>query len=71
MIIDLQRAGEFRARVYGAGLTWAELARRASISRNVMYRLSRGGKPSPDQQQSINRVLREATVESDRPESVK
>lgn len=60
MIIDQRLADDFRARVYSVGLTWAELARRASISRNAMYRLTRGGRPSPSQQAAIDKVLSDA-----------
>ncbi|MDP9024951.1 MAG: helix-turn-helix transcriptional regulator [Candidatus Eremiobacteraeota bacterium] len=48
--VDAQvRAVMLRARLAELGLTLAEFGRRSGLSRNVVYRLSKGGKPTPEQ----------------------
>jgi len=47
-----------RKRLSELGLSLAEFRRRAGLSRNVVYRLSKGGKPSPDQAAKMEPILR-------------
>jgi transcriptional regulator with XRE-family HTH domain len=53
------RAEEFRARLIARGLTLAELGRRIGISRNVLYRLSKGRAPKAAVHERIEALLAE------------
>lgn len=44
---DIERRQRLRARLAAAGITLAEFQRRSGLTRNVVYRLAKGGKPSP------------------------
>ena len=47
----------FRERVASKGLTLAEFARRAALSRNVLWGLSQGRTPKPEVERRISAVL--------------
>jgi hypothetical protein len=51
------RAAQLRQKLKAAGLTIAEFRRRAGLSRNVAYALSKGRIPTADEQQRIDRVI--------------
>jgi len=51
------RAASLRKRIKAAGLSFAELRRLTGISRNVMYAISKGRAPKPEEQTRIDRVL--------------
>jgi len=52
-----ERAKRLRARIAAKGLTLAEFARRAGLTRNVMYGLGKGRAPKPAEQTRIDEVL--------------
>lgn len=52
------RAAVLRERIKKAGLTIAEFRRRAGLSRNVTYAISKGRKPTADEQRRIDSALR-------------
>jgi hypothetical protein len=54
------RRAALRARLADLGLTVAEFRRRTGLTRNVVYRLSKGGKPTPDQAGKMKGVLGDA-----------
>ena len=51
------RAKRLRERIAAKGLTLAEFARRASLSRNVMYGLGKGRAPRSEEAARIDAVL--------------
>jgi transcriptional regulator with XRE-family HTH domain len=51
------RATEFRRRLAAAGLTLAEFSRKSGVTRNIVYRLTRGQKPKASDQEKIEAVL--------------
>lgn len=51
------RAERLRDRIAAKGLTLAEFARRANLTRNVMYGLGKGRAPKPNEQARIDAVL--------------
>lgn len=51
------REDALRKRLTELGLTLAEFRRRSGLSRNVVYRLSKGGAPNPEQADRMNAVL--------------
>lgn len=51
------RAERFRARVAAKGMTLAEFARRAGLTRNVLWGLSQGRPPKPDVAKKIDSIL--------------
>jgi predicted transcriptional regulator len=53
------RASALRKRLAERGLTIAEFRRRSGLTRNVVYALSKGKKPSDEQQSKISIVLGE------------
>lgn len=52
------RAAALRDRIKKAGLTIAEFRRRAGLSRNVAYAISKGRPPTPEEQRRIDSALR-------------
>ncbi|TAM58898.1 hypothetical protein EPN52_09680 [bacterium] len=54
---ERQRAEAFRRRVAAAGLSFAEFSRRTGISRNIVYRLTKGQKPKPADQTKLEATL--------------
>lgn len=52
------RAAALRERIKKAGLTIAEFRRRAGLSRNVAYAISKGRELSPEEQHRIDQALR-------------
>ena len=56
-LIDEQRATDFRQRIKAAGMTLAEFSRRSGITRNIVYRLTKGQKPKPSDQNKIAMVF--------------
>ena len=58
------RALEFRRRLREAGISIAEFARRSGLTRNVVYRLSKGQHPKSEQHERIERVLSDKTSTS-------
>jgi predicted transcriptional regulator len=52
------RAAALRERIKKAGLTIAEFRRRAGLSRNVAYAISKGREPTADEQRRIDSALR-------------
>ena len=57
---DQSRATVLRLRIKQAGLTIAEFQRRSGLTRNVVYALAKGKKPSVDQERRINETLPKA-----------
>lgn len=53
-----EREMAFRKRLAELGLTLAEFRRRSGLTRNIVYRLSKGGKPSMEQAAKMDAVLR-------------
>jgi transcriptional regulator with XRE-family HTH domain len=51
------RATRLRARIAAKGLTIAEFARQAGLTRNVMYGLSKGRAPKAPEKAKIEAVL--------------
>jgi transcriptional regulator with XRE-family HTH domain len=51
------RAKRLRERIAAKGLTLAEFARRAALSRNVMYGLGKGRAPKPAEQARMDAIL--------------
>lgn len=51
------RAERLRERIAAKNLTLAEFARRANLSRNVMYGLAKGRAPKPEETSRIDAVL--------------
>lgn len=54
---SINRAAELRKRIADHGLTLAGFGRKAGLSRNVVYRLTKGGKPTPEQAAKIAGAL--------------
>jgi len=54
---SINRAAELRKRIADDGLTLAGFGRKAGLSRNVVYRLAKGGKPTPEQDKKIAGTL--------------
>jgi transcriptional regulator with XRE-family HTH domain len=52
-----ERAKRLRERIAAKGLTLAEFARRAKLSRNVMYGLAKGRAPKPDEEARMGAIL--------------
>lgn len=52
-----RRAEEFKRRLKAGGLTPAEFAKRAGLTRNVYYNLSIGQEPKPDQRRRMEAVF--------------
>lgn len=51
------RAKDLRDRIRGARLTIAEFRRRAGLSRNVAYSISKGRKATAEEQKRIDQAL--------------
>jgi hypothetical protein len=49
----IERAAEFSRRLKASGLTLSEFQQRSGLSRNVVYNLSIGQKPKPEQANAI------------------
>ena len=52
-----KRAADLRRQIAAAGWTLAEFGRRSGLSRNVVYRLAKGGKPSTAQIELIPKAF--------------
>lgn len=52
-----ERAKRLRERIAAKGLTLAEFARRAQLSRNVMYGLAKGREPRAAERARIDAIL--------------
>ncbi len=52
-----ERAKRLRERIAAKGLTLAEFARRADLTRNVMYGLAKGRAPNPAERARMDAVL--------------
>lgn len=52
-----ERAKRLRERIRAKGLTLAEFARRAELSRNVMYGLGKGRAPKPAEKARMDAIL--------------
>lgn len=56
------RAEEFARQLKATGLTLIEFQRASGLTRNVLYNLSKGQRPSsPQQEQSLNDAFRRLT----------
>ena len=51
------RAERLRQRIAAKGLSLAEFARQAGLTRNVMYGLGKGREPRPEEHERIERIL--------------
>ena len=54
------RAVEFAIIVKASGLTLAEFGRRCGLTRNVTYVMTKGRKPSPQEEQAMKDVIARA-----------
>lgn len=52
-----QRAAQLRQRISAAGLTIAQFQRKSGLTRNVVYALAKGKKPSAQQQAAIDATV--------------
>lgn len=52
-----RRARRFRDRVAAKGMTLAEFARRAGLTRNVLWGLSQGRAPKPEIKKKMDALL--------------
>lgn len=53
-----QRAFDLRKRITAAGLTIAEFRRKSGLTRNVVYALAKGKRPSPHQEAAIEAAFK-------------
>lgn len=57
---EQSRATALRLRIKQAGLTIAEFQRRSGLTRNVVYALAKGKRPSAEQEKRIDETLPKA-----------